>query len=105
VTLRERAIRPLYRLPRAAKRLGIDQLYAKHQGMNPTGSFKDTGMTAAIERGQGAGLRVGGLRVDGKYFGGDGRLCRARRVEEPGADSRRQDRLGQAVAGDGTTAR
>jgi threonine synthase len=28
--------------------LGIDQLYAKHQGMNPSGSFKDTGMTAAL---------------------------------------------------------
>jgi threonine synthase len=39
---------PLYHLTRAAKRLGIDQLFAKHQGMNPTGSFKDTGMTAAI---------------------------------------------------------
>ena len=39
---------PLYHLPRAAKALGIDQLYAKHQGMNPTGSFKDTGMTAAL---------------------------------------------------------
>lgn len=39
---------PLYRLTRAAKSLGIDQLFAKHQGMNPTGSFKDTGMTAAL---------------------------------------------------------
>jgi threonine synthase len=39
---------PLYHLPRAAKKLGIDQLYAKHQGMNPSGSFKDTGMTAAL---------------------------------------------------------
>ena len=39
---------PLYPLTRAAKALGIDQLYAKHQGMNPTGSFKDTGMTAAM---------------------------------------------------------
>ncbi|MGD0829376.1 MAG: threonine synthase [Terracidiphilus sp.] len=47
VTLRE-GNTPLYRLKRAAKRLGIDQLYAKHQGMNPTGSFKDTGMTAAL---------------------------------------------------------
>ena len=35
-------------LKRAAKALGIDQLFAKHQGMNPTGSFKDTGMTAAL---------------------------------------------------------
>jgi threonine synthase len=39
---------PLYQLKRASKALGIDQLYAKHQGMNPTGSFKDTGMTAAM---------------------------------------------------------
>jgi threonine synthase len=39
---------PLYQLKRAAKALGIDQLFAKHQGMNPTGSFKDTGMTAAL---------------------------------------------------------
>lgn len=47
VTLRE-GNTPLYSLPRAAKSLGIDQLFAKHQGMNPTGSFKDTGMTAAL---------------------------------------------------------
>jgi threonine synthase len=47
VTLRE-GDTPLYPLNRAAKALGIDQLFAKHQGMNPTGSFKDTGMTAAL---------------------------------------------------------
>ncbi|SPE26579.1 Threonine synthase [Candidatus Sulfotelmatomonas gaucii] len=47
VSLRE-GNTPLYHLPRAAKALGIDQLFAKHQGMNPSGSFKDTGMTAAL---------------------------------------------------------
>ena len=47
VTLRE-GNTPLYPMPRAAKALGMDQLFAKHQGMNPTGSFKDTGMTAAL---------------------------------------------------------
>ena len=47
VTLRE-GNTPLYSLPHAAKALGVDQLFAKHQGMNPTGSFKDTGMTAAL---------------------------------------------------------
>jgi len=47
VTLQE-GNTPLYPLLRASKALGIDQLYAKHQGMNPTGSFKDTGMTAAL---------------------------------------------------------
>ncbi len=39
---------PLYAMPRAAARLGLNWLLAKHQGMNPTGSFKDTGMTAAL---------------------------------------------------------
>ena len=47
VTLRE-GNTPLYQLKRASKALGVDQLFAKHQGMNPTGSFKDAGMTAAL---------------------------------------------------------
>ncbi len=47
VTLRE-GNTPLYELPRCARQVGLDRLYAKHQGMNPTGSFKDTGMTAAL---------------------------------------------------------
>jgi threonine synthase len=47
VTLRE-GNTPLYRLPRAEKALGMDRIFAKHQGMNPSGSFKDTGMTAAL---------------------------------------------------------
>jgi threonine synthase len=47
VTLRE-GNTPLYELPRCARIVGIDWLLAKHQGMNPTGSFKDTGMTSAL---------------------------------------------------------
>jgi threonine synthase len=47
VTLRE-GNTPLYEMPRCGTAVGIDWLLAKHQGMNPTGSFKDTGMTAAI---------------------------------------------------------
>jgi threonine synthase len=47
VTLRE-GNTPFYSLPRTSRALGIDQLYAKHQGMNPTSSFKDTGMTTAM---------------------------------------------------------
>ncbi|QHS51302.1 threonine synthase [Edaphobacter sp. 12200R-103] len=47
VTLRE-GNTPLYELPRASKALGLNWVFAKHQGMNPTGSFKDTGMTAAL---------------------------------------------------------
>ncbi len=38
---------PLYYLPRCARATGVENLHAKHQGMNPTASFKDTGMTFA----------------------------------------------------------
>src|ERR1700739_756460 len=34
---------PLIPLKRAARALRVPNLLAKHQGMNPTGSFKDTG--------------------------------------------------------------
>jgi len=46
ITLRE-GNTPLYSLPGCAKAAGVESLFAKHQGMNPTGSFKDTGMTMA----------------------------------------------------------
>lgn len=47
ITLRE-GNTPLYDLPLCARFAGVNRLTAKHQGMNPTGSFKDTGMTVAI---------------------------------------------------------
>ncbi len=46
ITLRE-GNTPLYHLPRCARATGVENLHAKHQGMNPTASFKDTGMTFA----------------------------------------------------------
>jgi threonine synthase len=46
ITLRE-GNTPLYHLPRCAHVTGVENLLAKHQGMNPTASFKDTGMTFA----------------------------------------------------------
>ncbi len=48
---------PLYSMPQTARRLGMRALLAKHQGMNPTGSFKDTGMTAAVSVAKAAGYR------------------------------------------------
>ncbi|HVB54921.1 MAG TPA: threonine synthase [Candidatus Acidoferrales bacterium] len=39
---------PLYDAPRCAEYAGLIGLRLKHQGCNPTGSFKDTGMTAAL---------------------------------------------------------
>jgi threonine synthase len=56
VTLRE-GNTPLYELPLSSRVTGLAQLYAKHQGMNPTGSFKDTGMTVATTFARQAGYR------------------------------------------------
>jgi threonine synthase len=39
---------PLLPLRRVARALGVHTVLAKHLGMNPTGSFKDSGMSAAI---------------------------------------------------------
>src|SRR5580700_1600431 len=38
---------PLYQLPQCSRITGVSRLYAKHQGLNPTGSFKDAGVTVA----------------------------------------------------------
>ncbi|MGH9475418.1 MAG: threonine synthase [Terriglobales bacterium] len=46
---------PLIELPRCGAAIGVRHLAAKHQGMNPTGSFKDTGMTTAVTMAQAAG--------------------------------------------------
>ncbi len=48
---------PVYELPRCARSAGVEELFAKHQGMNPTGSFKDTGMTVAASFARLAGYR------------------------------------------------
>jgi threonine synthase len=56
VTLRE-GNTPLYELSRCARILGVPRLFAKHQGMNPTSSFKDTGMTVAATFARRAGFR------------------------------------------------
>ena len=39
---------PLYEVPRLEDEIGIEALRIKHEGMNPTGSFKDRGMTVGV---------------------------------------------------------
>lgn len=48
---------PLHELPLCARGAGVRHLFAKHQGMNPTGSFKDTGMTVAASFARRDGFR------------------------------------------------
>ncbi len=40
---------PLLHLPRLSERLGV-RLFVKYEGLNPTGSFKDRGMTMAVSK-------------------------------------------------------
>ena len=47
VTIDEGAT-PLYELPRLEDEIGVQSLRIKHEGMNPTGSFKDRGMTVGV---------------------------------------------------------
>ena len=47
VTLQEGGT-PLYKLDRIGADLDLPHLYAKHEGMNPSGSFKDRGMTVGV---------------------------------------------------------
>ena len=47
VTLQEGGT-PLYHLKRLGEEMGLSHLYAKHEGMNPSGSFKDRGMTVGV---------------------------------------------------------
>jgi threonine synthase len=58
VSLRE-GNTPLLNAPRAADYAQLDHLTFKHQGFNPTGSFKDNGMTCGVTQ----AVRLGKKRV------------------------------------------
>ncbi|MFB3826780.1 MAG: threonine synthase [Bryobacteraceae bacterium] len=55
VTLRE-GNTPLLDAPRAAEYAGLDRVVFKHQGFNPTGSFKDNGMTCGAAQARRLGM-------------------------------------------------
>jgi threonine synthase len=48
---------PLIEAPRLSERLGV-RTYLKFEGANPTGSFKDRGMTVAVSRAKGRGAEA-----------------------------------------------
>ena len=49
---------PLYKCDRLAKKIGIHELYVKHEGLNPTGSFKDRGMTVGVSKAIELGMKT-----------------------------------------------
>lgn len=56
VTLRE-GNTPLLDAPKAAAYGGLDRIVFKHQGFNPTGSFKDNGMTCGASQARRLGMQ------------------------------------------------
>ncbi len=49
---------PLYKCDRLAEKIGVKELYVKHEGMNPTGSFKDRGMTVGVTKALELGMKT-----------------------------------------------
>jgi threonine synthase len=49
---------PLVRCGRLARELGVEELYIKFEGANPTGSFKDRGMTVGVTKALEFGVRT-----------------------------------------------
>ena len=56
---------PLYRCKNLEKELGVKELYVKNEGANPTGSFKDRGMTMGVTRANELGVNVVGCASTG----------------------------------------
>ncbi len=48
----------LYEHPKLSAYVGVDRFYAKHEGENPTGSFKDRGMTVGTTQAKLIGARA-----------------------------------------------
>jgi threonine synthase len=49
---------PLVRLENVRRGLHLDNVYAKNDGQNPTGSFKDRGMSSAVTRAKALGAKA-----------------------------------------------
>ncbi len=48
---------PLYRCDSLAKAIGVEDLWVKHEGLNPSGSFKDRGMTVGVTKAAELGVK------------------------------------------------
>ena len=68
VTLGE-GMTPLLHTPRLGQAHGFEQLYIKEEGLNPTGSFKARGLSAAVSRAKELGVKTIALPSAGNAAG------------------------------------
>ena len=80
----------LYRHQKLSDYTGVTDFYAKHEGENPTGSFKDRGMTVGTTQAKRIGAR-GSVCVNGQYLGIAGILCRQSRLARTGIYPQRKN--------------
>ena len=57
VTIKEGGT-PLYRTERLGEGMEVHEVYVKHEGLNPTGSFKDRGMTVGVTKAIELGMKT-----------------------------------------------
>jgi threonine synthase len=60
---------PLVHAQRLGKRLRLDALYVKDEGLNPTGSFKARGLSAAVSRANELGAKILAIPTAGNAGG------------------------------------
>ena len=60
---------PVIHAQRLGARLGLDALYVKDEGLNPTGSFKARGLSAAVTRAKELGAKVLAIPTAGNAGG------------------------------------
>ena len=68
VTLGE-GMTPLLRAPRVGEQLGLERLYIKDEGQNPTNSFKARGLSAAVSMAKTLGIETIALPTAGNAGG------------------------------------
>ena len=56
---------PLYKTERLSEELGVSEIHVKFEGLNPTGSFKDRGMTIGVSHAKELGAKIVGCASTG----------------------------------------
>ncbi|HLN14964.1 MAG TPA: threonine synthase [bacterium] len=74
VTLGE-GMTPLLPVPNAAKALGLGEVLVKDEGLNPTGSFKARGLSAAVSKAKELGARAAALPSAGNAASAAAAYC------------------------------
>jgi threonine synthase len=80
VTLGE-GMTPLLPLPGIGRRLGLDRVLCKEEGLNPTGSFKARGLSAAVSKAKELGVRTIAMPSAGNAASAAAAYCARAQIE------------------------